>query len=127
MACHSLTTPFFSSSPQTKGRTLEEINEMFLAGVPARKWAKYRTRTQEMAQESHQQQGPDGNVGGAGNGLIGGIPATANTIEGAAVGKPVADASVEMVEDVAHHGHRHHQQGQRASVEGEKGDVEKGY
>jgi hypothetical protein len=72
--------------PETKDRTLEEINEMFLARVPARKFRKYRTTVHELAQEKAA------------------MP-TANTLEGAAIGKPLADATVEMVEDATHHHH----------------------
>ena len=85
---------------QTKGRTLEEINEMFEAGVPARKWAGYQTSIHHVAEEKT-------------------VPPTANTIEGAAIGKPVADASVEMVEDVAHH--HIHKRSHDAPRDAEKG------
>jgi hypothetical protein len=72
----SYTNPF-------QDRTLEEINEMFLAKVPARKFRKYHCQVHVIAQEKSM------------------LP-TANTIEGAAIGKPLADASVELVEDAAH-------------------------
>ena len=70
--------------PETKDRTLEEINEMFLARVPARKFRKYQCQIHVMAHEKS-------------------IMPPASTLEGAFIGKPVADASVEMVEDAAHH------------------------
>jgi hypothetical protein len=70
--------------PETKDRTLEEINEMFLAKVPARKFRMYRCQIHEMAQEKA-------------------MMPTANSLEGAAIGKPVADATVELVEDATHH------------------------
>jgi hypothetical protein len=66
---------------------------MFEAGVPARKWAKYQTSIHTIAEEKA---------------TTTALP-TANTVEGAAIGKPVADATVEMVEDVRHHGKRSHE------------------
>lgn len=65
---------------------------MFEARVPARKWAGYRTTIHTVAEEKAAVT----------------VPPTANTIEGAAIGKPVADATVEMVEDVRNHGKRSH-------------------
>jgi hypothetical protein len=62
---------------------------MFEAGVPARKWAKYQT-TVHASPEAQTT-----------------IIPTANTLEGAAIGKPLADATVEMVEDVKHHRQSH--------------------
>lgn len=59
---------------------------MFEAGVPARKWAGYQTTIGQVAREHA-------------------LMPTANTVEGAAIGKPVADATVEMIEDVHHHHH----------------------
>ena len=57
---------------------------MFLAHVPARKFRGYRCTIHELAREKAT------------------MP-TANTLEGAAIGKPVADATVELVEDATHH------------------------
>lgn len=73
---------------------------MFEAGVPARKWAKYQTSTHTIAQEKAT------------------MP-TANTVEGAAIGKPVADATVEMVENVRRsHDVRHSHDGRRDPEKG---------
>ena len=57
---------------------------MFLAKVPARKFRKYQCTVHDTAHEKAT------------------MP-TANTLEGAAIGKPIADASVELVEDATHH------------------------
>lgn len=71
---------------------------MFEAGVPARKWAGYQTTIHAVAHEKA-------------------VMPTANTIEGAAIGKPLADATVEMVEDV----HHRHRQSHDVSRDAEKG------
>lgn len=33
--------------PETKGRTYEELDEMFMKNVPARMFASYKTETEE--------------------------------------------------------------------------------
>ena len=60
---------------------------MFEAKVPARKFRGYRCTIHDYAQEKTT------------------IPVTANSLEGAAIGKPIADMTVEMVEDVQQHHH----------------------
>jgi len=40
---------------ETRGRTLEEINEMFAKGIPARKWKEYRCEIAEYTLAQHPQ------------------------------------------------------------------------
>ena len=63
---------------------------MFEAKLPARKFRGYTCTVHDMAHEKAT------------------LP-TANTLEGAAIGKPIADATVEMVEDVQHHHRKSHE------------------
>ena len=73
-----------------QNRTLEEINEMFEARLPARKFRGYTCTIHNAAREKAALHMPAD-------------IAITNTIEGGAIGKAPAEASVEMVEHVLHH------------------------
>ena len=74
----------------SQNRTLEEINEMFEARLPARKFRGYTCTMHEAAREKAALHMPAD-------------IAITNTLEGGMIGKVPAEATVEMVEHVTHH------------------------
>jgi len=73
--------------PELKGRTLEEIDEMFEARLPARKFRHYKCQISGLAAARKEKEGMFG-LGAAGVDPV------------VALEKPVYEATVEMVEDV---------------------------
>lgn len=55
---------FFFLIPETKGRSLEEIDEMFVNKVPRREFKKYQCVSSERAREIAEQQGDELSKGG---------------------------------------------------------------
>ena len=43
---------FYFYHPETKGRTYEELDEMFAAGIPARKFASYTTQAKRAGEDA---------------------------------------------------------------------------
>lgn len=42
---------FYFYHPETKGRTYEELDEMFMKGIPARQFATYVTEAQKRGEQ----------------------------------------------------------------------------
>lgn len=53
--------------PELKGRTLEEVDQLFASGVPLRKFGQVQTRTaEELYSDELRQQGEETESGGGG-------------------------------------------------------------